>query len=111
MTPDMAATQGAATQGSDAATFRLRRLGAAVALASTLALAGCAGDSPASFLDPHVPEVPKVDPAAFPTVGAPEVKRRATLTPDAQAKLQRDLEVLSRDKGKSVERAIQQKGI
>ncbi|WP_156922350.1 hypothetical protein [Azorhizobium doebereinerae] len=87
---------------------RAVRLGLrAAVLAAALALAGCAGDSPLAFLNPHVPDVPKVEPTAYPTLGAPDVKRMPVLTPDAQAKLQKDLETLSKDNGKSLEQAIE----
>ncbi|GGF55801.1 hypothetical protein GCM10007301_14320 [Azorhizobium oxalatiphilum] len=87
-----------------------RMRAAVLVLGAALSLAGCAGDSPMAFLDPKVPDVPKVEPANYITIGAPEVKRRPTLSPADQTKLQQQLEGLSKDNGKSVEQAIE-KGV
>lgn len=76
-------------------------------LGAALSLAGCAGDSPFALLDPKIPDVPKVEPANYITIGAPDVKRRPTLSPTDQAKLQKQLEGLSQDNGKSAAQAIE----
>ncbi len=81
----------------------------ALALAAlVLSLGGCAGDSPFAALGPRVPDVPKVDPANYLSVGAPDVKRRPILSAPDQAKLQQNLENLSKDNGKALEAKIEQ---
>ncbi len=76
-------------------------------LALVLTLGGCAGDSPFAALGPRIPDVPKVDAAAYLSVGAPDVKRPPTLNAADQAKLEKDLEALSKDNGKALEAAIE----
>ncbi|WP_348842209.1 hypothetical protein [Xanthobacter sp. KR7-65] len=74
-----------------------RAAGAAAAL--TL-LAACAGGESVPGLTPPNPPVPQVPENAFPTLGAPPADRREPLTPEGQAKLQRDLERLARTQSK-----------
>lgn len=87
----------------------LARPARALALAAlVLSLGGCAGESPFAALGPQVPNLPKVDPANYLSVGAPDVKRPPTLSPADQAKLQQNLENLSKDNGKALEAKIEQ---
>ncbi len=85
----------------------LRAARLVLALGLGLGLGGCAGDSPLAFLQPKVPDVPKVDSANYLTIGAPEVKRPPTLSPADVDKLQKSLESQSKDNGKALEAAIE----
>lgn len=68
-----------------------------LALAAALGLAGCSGDTPLSLPVPPHPDVPEVATDSYPTVGAPERTGRPVLTEAQRAKLQGDLERLSKD--------------
>lgn len=73
---------------------------AALAGLALATLSACASDDPAAGLAPPNPSVPQVPDTAFPSVGAPATERAPALTPEAQQKLQKDLERLSRTQGK-----------
>ncbi|MFS8038745.1 hypothetical protein ACI7BZ_17615 [Xanthobacter sp. AM11] len=73
---------------------------AALAGLALATLSACAGDDPAAGLTPPNPSVPQVPDTAFPSVGAPAAERAPALTPEAQQKLQKDLERLARTQGK-----------
>lgn len=95
------------TTGARRLAPRAGRFAAVVAAAALLA--GCAAgpDSPFAVFQPRVPDLPKVDPAAYPNLSTPDVARKPTLTPEAQAKLQKDLERVSKDQGNSVLQSIE----
>lgn len=59
-------------------------------------LSACAGEEPLAALAPPHPSVPEVPATSFPSVGTPTPDRTQPLTPEAQQKLQKDLERLSR---------------
>lgn len=74
----------------------VRALRGAVATALLAALSACAGAEGLPGLAPPQTSVQPVPENAFPTLGAPPVDRRDPLTPEAQQKLQSDLERLAR---------------
>lgn len=61
-----------------------------------LGLAGCAGDSPLSLPVPPRADVPEVAHDSYPTIGTTARTGRPALTEPQRAKLQGDLERLSR---------------
>lgn len=76
----------------------IRTAVAAVLLAGVLpaGLAGCAGDEALHGFTPPQTSVPEVAEGDFPTLGTRQEPGRTPLTPEAQQKLQRDLERLAR---------------
>ncbi|WP_454917211.1 hypothetical protein [Xanthobacter sediminis] len=70
-------------------------------------LTGCTGDAPLSLPVPPRPDVPEVATDSYPSVGAPERTGRPVLTDTQRAKLQGDLERLSKDNAAKVQTAPQ----
>lgn len=85
----------------------VRRTLAVVAFGAMTGLAACSSDAPLSLPVPPRPDVPEVAHDSYPTVGATPRTGRPVLTDPQRAKLQSDLERLSRERGAKVEAAIQ----
>ncbi|MDI4664200.1 hypothetical protein K9U40_07620 [Xanthobacter autotrophicus] len=64
------------------------------------ALAACASEEGLPGLTPPHTNVAPVADNTFPTIGTAAASKRPPLTPEAQQKLQRDLERLAKDQGK-----------
>lgn len=77
-----------------------KAVGAACVALLVAGLSGCAGEEPLAGLSPPHPNVPEVPDTNFPTVGTAASDRAPPLSPEAQQKLQKDLERLARDQGK-----------
>lgn len=75
-------------------------LRATLAGALACALAACAGSEGLPGLTPPHTNVREVPDNAFPTIGTTAPSKRAPLTPEAQQKLQHDLERLARTQDK-----------
>ncbi|MFG1428191.1 hypothetical protein [Roseixanthobacter glucoisosaccharinicivorans] len=83
----------------------LRRGAAACGLLMALALAGCAGESSIPFLEPKVPDVPKVEAGNFPNFSVPPTPRPPAMTPDQLAKVQAELENAANDAQRRLQQA------
>jgi len=70
-------------------------------------LAGCSGDTPLALPIPPRPDVPEVATDSYPTIGTTERTGRPVLTDDQRARLQGDLERLSRSNATSARTAAQ----
>ncbi|MEP9369824.1 hypothetical protein [Xanthobacter sp. VNH20] len=82
------------------------RVGAAVSgLLLALALAGCAGESSIPFLEPKVPDVPKVEAGNFPNFSIPPTPRPPTMSPAELAKVQSELENSANDAQRRLQQA------
>lgn len=79
--------------------FRRTLAGLALTALAALPLAGCAGDEPLSGGTAAAPAAQAATPSVFPTVGTPAPKQEP-LSPEAQAKLQKELERLARTQEK-----------
>ncbi|MFG1479411.1 hypothetical protein V5F53_12210 [Xanthobacter sp. V4C-4] len=85
----------------------LRRTLAVVALGTMTGLAACSSDGPLSLPVPPHADVPEVTHDSYPTVGAPARPGRQVLTEPQRARLQSDLERLSKEREAKVQAAIQ----
>jgi hypothetical protein len=70
-----------------------------------LALAGCAGESSIPFLEPKVPDVPKVESGNFPNFSAPPTPRPPAMSPAELAKVQAELENAATDAQRRLQQA------
>ncbi|MFG1422244.1 hypothetical protein [Roseixanthobacter liquoris] len=70
-----------------------------------LALAGCAGESSIPFLEPKVPDVPKVEAGNFPNFSVPPTPRPPAMSPDQLAKVQAELENAANDAQRRLQQA------
>lgn len=70
-----------------------------------LALAGCAGESSIPFLEPKVPDVPKVEAGNFPNFSVPPTPRPPAMSPEELAKLQAELENAASDAQRRLQQA------
>lgn len=80
-------------------------------LAAASLLAACASGDPLASIAPPNPDVPKVAPDAFPTLGTTEAKGRpAPLNPAQRDQLQKELESLAKSRQDQVEKQLQTDG-